>query len=109
MIPIKPCAVLLFFFLASVSAQRIQQPPPDANELARIALDQAMNDGSLQPGDIIATSKGFLRFLGMRNDGSFAFEPVRAPFSQEPPRKKRKTFRSERPADVLTAAFGVSR
>jgi hypothetical protein len=52
------------------SAEGIKRPPPDEAQLARIAVEDAMNDGSLQTGDIIVTTKGFVRFLGMKPDGS---------------------------------------
>jgi hypothetical protein len=89
MIAIKSCAALLLLFASEASAERINRPPPDAAERARIALDQAMNDGNLQPGDIITTAKGFLRLRGIANDGQYDFEPVSNPFYQEPVRKKR--------------------
>ena len=56
------CSALLFILAAisvSASAQRIKRPPADEAQLARIAVEDAMNDGSLQPGDIIATTKEF--------------------------------------------------
>jgi hypothetical protein len=85
MTPIQWLA-LLFIVAAisfSASAQRIEQPPPDEAELARIAVEDAMNDGSLQPGDIIATGKGFVQFLGMKPDGSFDFAVVDDPLGRE--------------------------
>jgi hypothetical protein len=46
-----------------------------------------MNDGSLQKGDIIVTTKGFVRFLGMKPDGSFDFAVVDDPLAQEKQRE----------------------
>jgi hypothetical protein len=80
------CSALIFIvatFSISASAERIKRPPPDEAELARIAVEGAMNDGSLQPGDIIATTKGFVRFLGMKPDGSFDFAVVDDPLARE--------------------------
>jgi DMSO/TMAO reductase YedYZ molybdopterin-dependent catalytic subunit len=89
MFAIKLCAALALLSIASAaSAERIKRPAPDADERARMALDHAMNDGSLQPGDIITTPKGFLRFRGITNEGSYEFEPVRDPTYQEQTRKK---------------------
>ncbi|TMJ48850.1 MAG: hypothetical protein E6G85_23160 [Alphaproteobacteria bacterium] len=61
--------------------ERIKRPPPIETELARIAVDEAMNDGSLQI--IIATGKGYVRFRGVKADGSYDFESVGNPWSQE--------------------------
>jgi hypothetical protein len=80
---------ILAFTSASASAERIKRPPPDEAQLARIAVEDAMNDGSLQTGDIIVTTKGFVRFLGMKPDGSFDFAVVDDPLAQEKQREHR--------------------
>jgi hypothetical protein len=80
--------VALLLMLPSAAAERIKRPAPSEIELARIAIDEAMNDGSLQIGDIIATGKGYLRFRGLKADGSYDFENVGNPWSPErPPRQ----------------------
>ena len=76
-------ALLLVFPLAGASAERIKRPPPSETELARIAIEEAMNDGSLQVGDIIATGKGYLRFRGIKADGSYEFDHVGNPWSPQ--------------------------
>ena len=86
MILIKFYVALLLMFPATAFAERIKRPPPSEAELARIAVDEAMNDGSLQI--IIATGKGYVRFRGVKADGSYDFESVGNPWSQEkPPRQ----------------------
>jgi hypothetical protein len=88
MTAIKFYIALLLVFPLGASAERIKRPAPDVTELARIAVDEAMNDGSLQVGDIIATGKGYVRFRGVKADGSYDFERVGNPWSQEkPPRQ----------------------
>jgi hypothetical protein len=90
------CSALLFILAAasvSASAQRIKRPPPDEAQLARIAVEDAMTDGSLQTGDIIVTTKGFVRFLGMKPDGSLDFAVVDDPLTQE----KHREHRARRP------------
>jgi hypothetical protein len=82
MTQIKFYLALLLMFPLAASAERIKRPPPSEAELARIAIDQAMNDGSLQIGDIIATGKGYVRFRGLKADGSYDFESVGNPWSQ---------------------------
>jgi hypothetical protein len=82
MTQIKFYLSLLLMFPLAASAERIKQPPPNEAELARIAIDQAMNDGGLQIGDIIATGKGYLRFRGLKTDGTYDFESVGNPWSQ---------------------------
>lgn len=64
---------------ATASAERIKRKPPTENEEARIASEQAMNDGGLRPGDIVATDRGFLQFRGFAADGSSQFQPVPNP------------------------------
>jgi hypothetical protein len=88
MTQIKFYLALILMFPLAASAERIKRPPPSEAELARIAIDQSMNDGSLQIGDIIATGKGYVRFRGVKADGSYDFEIVGNPFFQEnPPRQ----------------------
>jgi hypothetical protein len=88
MTQIKFYLALLLMFPLAASGERIKRPPPSEAELARIAIDQAMNDGSLQIGDIIATGKGYVRFRGLKADGTYDFEGVSNPFFQEnPPRQ----------------------
>jgi hypothetical protein len=70
-------AWLLSAFAAS--AERIKRKPPTESEAARAASDQAMNDGTLQPGDIVATDRGFLQFRGLGTDGTVDFVPVQNP------------------------------
>jgi hypothetical protein len=85
---IKFYLALLLMLPSAASADRIKRPPPSESELARIAIDEAMNDGSLQVGDIIATGKSYLRFRGVKADGSYDFENVGNPWSPEkPPRQ----------------------
>jgi hypothetical protein len=43
---------------------RIKRPPPTPTEAERIASDMAMNDGSLQKGDIVSTDHGFFSLPG---------------------------------------------
>ena len=54
-------------------------PPPSEKEEADAAGQRAMNDPSLQRGDIIATSQGFLVFVGRdseeRQPGDFVPAP----------------------------------
>jgi hypothetical protein len=38
--------------------------PPTALDEAKEATDRAMNDPTLQPGDVVATSKGLVVFVG---------------------------------------------
>jgi hypothetical protein len=82
MTQIKFYLALLFMFPLAASAERIKRPPPNEAEFARIAIDEAMNDGSLQIGDIIATGKDYVRFRGVKADGSYDFESVGNPWSQ---------------------------
>ena len=82
MILIKFYVALLLVLPLGAAAERIKRPPPSETELARIAIDEAMNDGSLQIGDIIATGKGYVRFRGVKADGSYEFESVGNPWSQ---------------------------
>src|SRR5467141_2196353 len=54
-------------FVASARTQ-MANPPLSDKEDAEAADQRAMNDPSLQRGDIIATSQGFLVFVGRDND-----------------------------------------
>jgi hypothetical protein len=59
---------------------RIKKKPPTPLEAERIASDMAMNDGTLQKGDIVATDRGFFLFRGLGADGiSNDFVPVPNP------------------------------
>lgn len=77
----------LLLLPATASAERIKRKPPTENEEARIASEQAMNDGGLRPGDIVATDRGFLEFRGFAADGSSQFQLVPNPTSSS---KKRE-------------------
>lgn len=63
------------------SAERIKRKPATEIEAARIASDQAMSDGMLQIGDVIATDRGFFQFRGLAPDGSSEFLAVPNPLS----------------------------
>jgi hypothetical protein len=65
----------------AASAERIKRKPPTEIEAARIASDQAMGDGMLRKGDVIATDRGFFQFRGLAPDGTFEFMPVPNPLS----------------------------
>ena len=59
-------------------------PPLSEKEKAEAAAQRGMNDPSLQQGDIVATSKGFVVFVGRSEDHqSSDFLPV--PDAQKPP------------------------
>jgi hypothetical protein len=73
--------LVLLQFLASASAERIKRKPPTDIEAARLASDQAMSDGTLHVGDVIATDRGFFQFRGSRPDGSSDFTAVSNPLS----------------------------
>jgi hypothetical protein len=63
---------------------RIKKKPPTPVEVERIASDMAMNDGSLQKGDIVSTNRGFFLFRGVGPDGiSNNFVPVPNPLFQQ--------------------------
>jgi hypothetical protein len=72
-------------FVANARNRTADPPPPLENEDAEAADQRAMNDPSLQPGDIVATSRGFLIFVGRdtgeRRTGDF----LAAPNPQRPP------------------------
>jgi lysozyme family protein len=50
-------------FVANARNRTADPPAPDKGD-AEVADQRAMNDPSLQPGDIIATSRGFVVFVG---------------------------------------------
>jgi hypothetical protein len=85
-------AIVLLQSAFSASAERIKRKPPTEIEAARIASDQAMSDGMLRQGDVIATDRGFVQFRGLAPDGSLDFLPVPNPLT--PP--KRAGFGSPR-------------
>jgi hypothetical protein len=63
------------------SAERIKRKPPTDTEAARLASDQAMSDGMLRVGDVIATDRGFFQFRGYAPDGSSDFSSIPNPFA----------------------------
>ena len=71
----------LLQFTLPASAERIKRKPPTEIEAARIASDQAMSDGMLHKGDVVATDRGFFQFRGLAPDGSPDFLPVPNPLS----------------------------
>jgi hypothetical protein len=71
----------LLQFTLSASAERIKRKPPTEIEAARIASDQAMGDGMLREGDVVATDRGFFQFRGLAPDGSSEFLAVPNPLS----------------------------
>jgi hypothetical protein len=74
-------AVLLLQSPVAAFAERIQRKPPTATEAARLASDQAMSDGMLRVGDVIATDRGFFQFRGYAPDGSPDFSSIPNPFA----------------------------
>ena len=74
-------SLVLLQSISAASAERIKRKPPDDAELARVASDQAMNDGSLRKGDIISTHRGFLQLRGLTEDGIYVFAPIGNPVS----------------------------
>jgi hypothetical protein len=69
------CATLLLVMTSALEASaqesgRIKKKPPTAAEAERIASEQALNDGILQQGDIVATDRGFFLFRGLSPDGA---------------------------------------
>jgi hypothetical protein len=58
-----------------------QVAPPSREEEERQASERVLNDDSLQPGDIVSTSKGLFVFKGRpdreRSDGDFVALPPR--------------------------------
>jgi hypothetical protein len=85
-------AVALLQSMLAASAERIKRKPPTEIEAARIASDQAMSDGMLRQGDIIATDCGFVQFRGLAPDGSVDFVSVPNPLTTS----KRDAFGSPR-------------
>jgi hypothetical protein len=64
---------------------RTADPPSSEQEDAEVADQRAMNDPSLQPGDIVATSRGFLVFVGRDNEGRRDSDFLPTPNPQRPP------------------------
>jgi hypothetical protein len=59
---------------------RIKRKPPTPAEADREAANAAMNDSLLRKGDIVATDRGFVIFLGPSEDGTTnQFAPVNSP------------------------------
>src|SRR5450631_4261817 len=68
-------------FVANVRTQTADPPPSDdtGKQDAEATDQHAMDDPSLQPGDIIATSKGFLVFVGRDSEARKPSDFVPAP------------------------------
>jgi hypothetical protein len=49
---------------AALALERIKKKPPTPAETERIASEEAMNDGTLQKGDIVRTDRGFFVYCG---------------------------------------------
>ena len=71
-------------FVANARTQTVD-PPPSDKEDAEAADQRAMNDPSLQRGDIIATSQGFVVFVGRDNEERQPGDFLPAPNPQYPP------------------------
>jgi hypothetical protein len=71
-------------FVANARAQTAD-PASSDKQNAEAADQRAMNDPGLQRGDIIATSKGFLVFVGRDNEARRPSDFVPAPKPQHPP------------------------
>jgi hypothetical protein len=72
-------------FVASARTQTSDPLPSDRDREDAEAADQrAMNDPSLQPGDIIATSRGFLVFVGHDSEEHQPSDFLPAPKPQHP-------------------------
>jgi hypothetical protein len=69
-----------------VATARMQAaiPPPSEKEEAEATDQRALNDPTLQQGDIVATSKGFVVFVG-RDEEHQPNDFLPAPKSQNPP------------------------
>jgi hypothetical protein len=78
-------ALALLQSLSGASAERIKHKPPTEIEAARIASDQAMNDGMLRRGDVVVTDRGFSQVRGFAPDGNPDFVTVPNPL--DPPRR----------------------
>ena len=64
---------------------RTADPPSSEQEDAEVADQRAMNDPSLQPGDIVATSRGFLVFVGRDKDERRTGDFLPTPNPKRPP------------------------
>jgi hypothetical protein len=86
-------AFALLLSACAASAERIKRKPPTNIEASRIASDQAMSDGMLRIGDVVATDRGFFQFRGLAPDGSSDFLAVPNPLSpsKSAPSKPRAT------------------
>jgi hypothetical protein len=71
-------------FVANARAQTVD-PPPSDKEDAEAADQRAMNDPSLQRGDIIATSRGFVVFVGRDSEERQPGDFLPAPKPRYPP------------------------
>jgi lysozyme family protein len=71
-------------FVANARTQTAN-PPPSDKEDAEAADQRAMNDPSLQRGDIIATSQGFLVFVGRDSEERQHGDFLPAPSLRQPP------------------------
>jgi hypothetical protein len=69
----------------SLALERIKKKPPTPAETERLASDEAMNDGTLQKGDIVRTDRGFFVYRGIGPDGyTNDFAPVANPLATKP-------------------------
>ena len=66
-------------FVAKARTQQAADPPSSDKADAEAADQRAMNDPSLQQGDIIATSRGLFVFVGRDSDERQASDFVPAP------------------------------
>jgi hypothetical protein len=71
-------------FVANARRQTAD-PTPSDREDAEAADQRAMNDPSLQRGDIVATSKGFLVFVGRDSEQRHPGDFLPAPNPRHPP------------------------
>jgi lysozyme family protein len=71
-------------FVANARTQ-MANPPLSDKEDAEAADQRAMNDPSLQRGDIIATSQGFLVFVGRDSEERQHGDFLPAPSLRQPP------------------------
>jgi hypothetical protein len=71
-------------FVAKARTQAADPPPSDEAD-AKAADQRAMNDPSLQRGDIIATSQGFVVFVGRDSDERRSSDFLPAPTPHNPP------------------------
>ena len=53
----------------ALALERIKKKSPTPAEAERIASDLAMNDSSLQKGDIVSTDRGLFVYQGIGADG----------------------------------------